>query len=169
MMSSRSDSTNIFGFLDTNRSLGYQATAMLMHRFSMRMFGTLGYQFSRQTSRQTPFFAGRRNVAADAGITGTNQEPAYWGPPQLSFNSGITGLSDQGYSVGRNQTHAITPSLFWSHGAHNLTMGGDVRRQQFNPVSQSDPRGTFSFTGAAAGSDFGGFLLGIRTQFDRLR
>ena len=28
-------------------------------------------------------------------------------------------------------------------------------------LSQEDPRGTFTFTGAAAGSDFAGFLLGI--------
>ena len=40
-------------------------------------------------------------------------------------------------------------------------MGADFRRQQFNLLSQQDPRGTFTFTGAAAGSDFAGFLLGI--------
>jgi hypothetical protein len=161
MMSTRSDSSSIFGFLDTNTSLGYQANVNWMHRFSMRVFGTLGYQFSRQQTRQTPFFSGRQNVAAAAGITGTNQEPAYWGPPQLSFNSGISSLGDSGYNVGRNQTHRITPSLFWSHGAHNFTMGADIAKQQYNPVSQTDPRGTFSFTGAAAGSDFAGFLLGV--------
>ncbi len=161
LMSTRSDSTSVFGFLDTNRVLGYQLTANWMHRFSMRAFGTLSYQFSRQTAFALPFFAGRQNVAAAAGITGTNQEPAYWGPPQLSFSSGIASLNDGQNSAQRAQTHSISPSLFWAHGSHNLTMGGDFRRQRVSPVSQSDPRGTFNFTGAAAGGDFAGFLLGI--------
>ena len=161
MMSTRGDSTSVFGFLDTNRSLGYQATVNWMHRFSMRTFGTLGYQFSRQTTNLNPFFAGRYNVAAAAGITGTNQEPNNWGPSQLTFSSGIASLSDAQHSAQRNQTHSISPSLFWSHGSHNFTFGGDYRRQRVNPVSQTDPRGTFHFTGAAAGNDFAGFLFGV--------
>ena len=32
------------------------------------------------------------NVSGDAGITGNNQEPVNWGPPSLSFSSGIAGL-----------------------------------------------------------------------------
>ncbi|MBV9744178.1 MAG: TonB-dependent receptor, partial [Acidobacteriia bacterium] len=39
--------------------------------------------------------------------------------------------------------------------------GGDFKRQEFNLLSQQNPRGTFSFTGVTAGSDFAGFLLGI--------
>jgi hypothetical protein len=46
-------------------------------------------------------------------------------------------------------------------GRHTITFGADVRRYQSNLLSQQDARGTFTFTGAAAGSDFAGFLLGI--------
>jgi hypothetical protein len=162
MMSTRSDSTSVFGFVDTTRSLGYQLTTSWTHRFSMRTFGTLQYQFSRQTSRLVPFFAGRYDVAGAAGITGTNRDAANWGPPQLIFSSGIASLSDSNTSAQRNQTHGLTPSLFWAHGAHNFTFGGDYKRLQVNPVTQSDPRGTFNFSGAATGgSDFAGFLLGV--------
>jgi hypothetical protein len=161
LMSSRSDSTNLFGFLDNNRSLGYQATLSWTHRFSMRTFGTVQYQFSRQTLSLVPFFANRYDVAAAAGITGTNRDAVNWGPPQLTFNSGIASLGDSNTSAQRNQTHGITPSLFWAHGAHNVTFGADYKRQQVNPVAQNDPRGTFNFSGIAAGSDFAGFLLGI--------
>ena len=161
LMSTRGDNTSVFGFLDTNTSLGYQANVNWMHRFSMRTFGTLGYQFSRQVSQINPFFAGRFNVAAAAGITGTNQEPDNWGPSQLSFSSGIAGLGDGLHSAQRNQTHSISPSLFWSHGSHNLTFGGDYRRIRVSPVQQADPRGSFFFTGAAAGYDFAGFLFGV--------
>ena len=40
-------------------------------------------------------------------------------------------------------------SLLWSRDRHNITLGGDFRRQQFNYLSQQNPRGTFTFTGAA--------------------
>src|SRR5262249_19690376 len=118
MMSTRSDSTSIFGFVDTNRSLGYQLTTTWTHRFNMRVFSTLTYQFTRQTSTALPFFADRLNVAQAAGISGTNQDPAFWGPPQLNFSSGIAALTDGSSLRMRNQTHSLSPSLFWSHGAH---------------------------------------------------
>ena len=70
-------------------------------------------------------------------------------------------MSDAQFSFNRNQTNTVSYSSFWNHGRHNLTFGGDIRRQLFNILSQQDPRGTFTFTGAAAGVDFAGFLLGI--------
>ena len=51
------------------------------------------------------------------------------------------------------------PSSF--RGRHNFTIGGDIRRHQIDILSQQDPRGRFTFTGAATGSDFADFLLGI--------
>ena len=52
--------------------------------------------------------------------------------------------------------------VLWNHGHHNVTLGGDFRRQEFNYLSQQNPRGTFTFTGVATGvSDFADFLTGI--------
>ncbi len=51
--------------------------------------------------------------------------------------------------------------MLWNRGRHNFQFGGDLRRQQFNYLSQQDARGAFTFTGAASGSDFADFLLGI--------
>jgi hypothetical protein len=70
-------------------------------------------------------------------------------------------MSDVQYSYNRTQNNALSYSSFWNHGRHNLSFGGDLRRQHFNVLSQQDARGTFTFTGAAAGSDLAGFLLGI--------
>ena len=61
----------------------------------------------------------------------------------------------------RNQTSALSADAFVSRGRHYLTYGGVRRWQQFNLLSQQDARGTFTFTGAAAGNDFAGFLLGV--------
>ena len=156
----RSDSPSIFGFDDTGSTLGMRSVVNWMHRYTQRMFQTVNYQYSRLATRTTPFFAGRENVSGEAGITGNNQDPANWGPPSLSFASGIAGLGDAQRSVTRDQTSGVTYSILWVRNSHSLSFGTDFRRQEFNLLSQQDPRGTFTFTGAATGSDFAGFLLG---------
>ncbi len=157
----REDTPNLFGFLDTTDMLGINTHVNWSHRFSQRLFLNLGYQFSRLATHVTPYFENRENVSGQAGISGNNQDPLNWGPPALDFTSGIAGLSDAQSSFNRNQTSAVSYSMLWNHNGHNLMFGGDFRREQFNYLSQQDPRGTFTFTGAAAGSDFAGFLLGV--------
>ena len=87
--SSRGDTPSVFGFLDTNGVTGVNTNVNLLHRFQQRLFTTLGIQFSRLDAHNTPFFANQQNVSGDAGITGNNQEPQNWGPPNLSFAGGI--------------------------------------------------------------------------------
>ena len=155
-------SPNIFGFLDTAETAGLNASATYRHTFSTHLTGNLTYNFSRLASRVTPYFANRENISGEAGITGDDQSPQNWGPPTLNFlSSGITGLSDAQQSFTRNQTSSLGYSGLWMPRPHNFSFGADFRRQQFNNLSQSDARGTFGFTGAAAGSDFADFLLGI--------
>ena len=161
LQSVRSDLPSVFGFQDTNSSLGVSTNVSWRHTFGSRFFGTFGAQFSRQTNRTDPFFANRINVSGGAGIGGNNQEAQNWGPPSLTFTSGIAGPSDAQFSNVRNQTTGVSYESFWARGKHNLSFGADYRRQQFNILSQQDPRGSFTFTGAAAGSDFAEFLLGI--------
>jgi trimeric autotransporter adhesin len=157
----RTDNVNIFGFLDDTEALGLNAGANWTYRPNPRYSMTFRYQFSRTSTRITPYFANKLNVSAAAGIGGNNQDPVNWGPPTLVFSSGITSLSDAQYSFNRNQSSSVGWSNFLNRGRHNLTFGADLRRVQFNVLSQQDPRGTFTFTGAAAGSDLAGFLLGI--------
>jgi len=161
MQDTRSDAPSLFGFLDTNRSLGLNAIANWRHTFSQRFFSTFGVQYSRQSIRLHPYFQGLTNVSGAAGITGNNQDPVNWGPPTLGFSNGINPLSDGLPSFTRNQTGAVSSDNYWNHGRHQFQFGGDVRRQQMNLLSQQNPRGNFTFTGAAAGYDFAGFLLGV--------
>lgn len=158
--STRTDNPNLFGFLDTSDLLGINTTLNWSHRMGHRMFLNLGTQFSRLSTKAKPYFEDRENVSGNAGISGNNQEGVNWGPPSLVFSSGITGLTDGLPSSDHNQTAALSSSLLWSRNGHNITFGGDFRRQQFNYLSQQNPRGTFDFTGAATGSDFADFLLG---------
>lgn len=161
LQSTRSDDTNLFGFLDNARRLGMNVQLGWRHQFTPRVFVNFGYQFSRFSATSIPFFANHENIAGQAGITGNNQDPLNWGPPSLSFASGITGLNDSQYSAIHNQTDGVSFDGLWNRGRHNFTYGTDFRRQQFNSFAQSDPRGSFGFNGLSAGSDFAGFLLGV--------
>jgi trimeric autotransporter adhesin len=161
LQSTRTDTPNLFGFLDTTDLLGLNARINWSHRFSQRVFANLGCQFSRSSTHTTSFFENRENVSAEAGIIGNNQDPFNWGPPTLSFSSGIASLTDAQSAFNRNQTNGITGSLIWNRSGHNFMLGADFRREESNYLEQQNPRGTFTFTGAAAGSDFADFLLGI--------
>ncbi len=121
--------------------LGFNSRYHWSHRFSQRVILSLGYRFSRLSTRTTPYWENRQNVSGDAGITGNDQDPMNWGPPSLTFSSGIAGLSDGQSAFDRNQTSALSSSLFWGRDHHNFTVGGDFRRQQFNYLSQQEPAG----------------------------
>ena len=171
----RTDSTtpSVFGFTDSTSTAGFQTVENWSHRFSQRMFLNMSYTFSRGSQLLTPYFANLQNISGEAGITGNNQAPQNWGPPNLNFSSGISGLADAQQSYTRSQTSSLGGNLYWNHRSHNITAGGDFRRQQFNYLSQANARGTFGFTGAAtaessngipmngAGADFADFLLGV--------
>lgn len=157
----RNSTPNLFEFLDTTDSLGLNANVNWRHNFSQRFFGTLGMQFSRLSTRTTSYFENRENISGEAGITGNNQEPVNWGPPTLSFSSGIASLSDAVPASNHNQTSAVSYDVLWVRGRHQFYFGGDFKRQEANLLSQQNPRGIFQFTGLATGYDFAGFLLGI--------
>jgi hypothetical protein len=153
--------TNLFGFLDTGETLGMNTTINLRRRIGSRLFTHFQFQYSYQSARTTPYFTNRENVSGDAGITGNDQNAVNWGPPTIVFSNGVASLTDAINSFNRNQTAAWSNDNFWSRGRHNVSFGGDFRRQQFNYLAQQNPRGTFTFTGAGTGSAFGDFLTGI--------
>jgi trimeric autotransporter adhesin len=161
IQSSRSDNANLFNFLDTTRTFGANLAAQWTTRPSQRFQMTFRYQANRQATRVAPYFANKLNVSAMAGITGNNQESVNWGSPTLVFAGGISSLSDAQSSYNRTENNTASYNGFWNRGRHNLSFGADLRRQRLNILSQQDARGTFTFTGAAAGSDFAGFLLGV--------
>lgn len=171
LQSTRTATPNLFGFLDTTDILGINSGINWSHRFSVGPFLNLGFTFSRLATRITPYWEDRENVSGDAGIAGNDQDSMDWGPPSLTFSSGVAGLSDAESSHDRSETNALSYSILWHHESHNFSFGGDFRRQEFNYLSQQDPRGTFTFTGAATqgtvnglatgGSDVADFVLGI--------
>ena len=159
--SSRADDVSLFKFVDSTDLLGINTNINWSHRFSQRLFIYSSYHFSRLRTLVRPEFENRQDISGAAGIAGNSQAPADWGPPALNFSRGIAPLSDAQSAFNRNRTDGYSASAGIYHGRHNVTIGGDVRRQQYNDLFQQDPRGTFTFTGAATGSDLADFLLGI--------
>jgi hypothetical protein len=174
--SSRANSTNLFGFVDTTNSLGIDTNVNWSHRYRHQTFVLLGYHLTRLRTEVKPAFAGDANVSGNAGIGGNDQDMPDWGPPGLTFSSGITGLGDANSAFNRNRTDMLSVDVKTGLRRHNFDYGGDFRRQEFNEYQQQNPRGTFVFTGAATqaggssssggastttGSDFADFLLGV--------
>jgi len=171
----RAVNPNLFGFTDTSHTVGMNATASWRRMFSQRFNINSTVTFSRQTVDATPYFDNRTNVSGEAGITGNYQNPAYWGPPSLNFNSVYT-LSDGNPSRTAGQQTQVSSVAQWTHRPHNFSFGVDIRRQEQNLITQANPRGMFTFTGAATGqtvngvavpgtgSDFADFLLGVPDQ-----
>ncbi|HUH63170.1 MAG TPA: TonB-dependent receptor [Terracidiphilus sp.] len=171
LQSTREGNANLFGFVDSTATLGIDTTIHWSHRFAPRMFLNAGYNFSRLRTLVRPEFENGRNISGEAGITGNDQDPADWGPPALSFASGFAALSDAQSAFNRNRTDGVSLSALFFRGNHYVTIGGDFRKQEYNEFFQQDPRGTFTFTGAAtagpvqnvatAGSDLADFLIGV--------
>ena len=156
----RSDNANLFHLRDATGTLGLDTNINWAHSFPHRLRLTTTYRFSRLRTQLHPNFAGRQNISGDAGITGNDQDPVNWGPPDLLFSSGFAALTDAQSAFNRNRTDALNLSAQYRRGRHVVSFGGDLRRQEFNQFTQANARGAFTFTGAASGSDFADFLLG---------
>jgi hypothetical protein len=132
--------------------------------------------FSRTSSSTLSDFAFTRNVAGEAGITGVATDPFDWGVPSLSFGS-ITALRDVAPS--RRLDRSWQASYGWTRpaGAHTWRVGGAYQQQLNRTQSDSNARGTFTFTGLytagalstvrGSGQDFADFLLGLPQQATR--
>jgi hypothetical protein len=166
----RAQDVNLFGFVDRTDTLG---TGSEIHwsRWTRGISLSASYAFNRMRTEVTPNFANRENVSGNADIGGNNQDPINWGPPALSFSSGFAGLSDSNSAFNRNRTDAFSASAVLYRRKHSITAGWDLRKQEYNYFAQQNPRGVFTFTGAATaqpgsatlttGSDLADLLIGI--------
>ena len=159
--STRTDSGNLFGFVDNLRNTAVNGVFNWSRRFSSGFSVTGTYAFRRNVTQTLPYFAGRENVSGNAGITGNAQALHHWGPPRLNFSGGIATLWDGQYAFDRTQSNALSSNGTWSRGPHSLSFGAGFFGQQFNLLSDQDARGTFVFTGVRSGIDFADFLLGV--------
>lgn len=177
--SQRANSDSLFNFTDTTNTLGVDGAVNWQRRYGYQMFVLLGYHITRQRIELRPEFSNKVNVSGLAGIAcgnctpavvgGNDQDSRDWGPPTLVFSSGIASLTDGTSEFNRDRTDASSARVTTTHGRHTIMAGGDFRRQEYNELQQANPRGSYTFTGAATGvsaatnigADFSDFLAGI--------
>jgi trimeric autotransporter adhesin len=142
------------------------------------VFNTLNVQYNRAKSESTNLYAYQTDVAGEAGIVGVSTDPFSWGIPALSFTS-VSGLRDLTPAIRTDQTITVSTNQMKPWKRHALRWGGDFRWMLADSRTDSNPRGSFVFTGlytgyAAAtggsarstgtGLDFADFLLGMSQQ-----
>ncbi len=154
--------TTLFGFEPLTQGSDLDASFRWSFQAPRQLWLRILYRVNRRSTRVNPHFANVTNVSADAGIAGTSQDPANWGPPTLRFSSGVATLTDVQYRSPRDleQFWSVEAGLF-SRRRHTITFGAGFSRYRADRFSQQDARGQFLFTGDATGSDLADFLLGI--------
>jgi trimeric autotransporter adhesin len=140
-----------------------------------RLTNVVRADFNRSRTRSQNLYAFSQDITGDLGITGVSQNPFDWGLPNLSFTN-FAGLQDINPQLLRNQTLTFSDNVIWNHGKHTWRWGGDFRRIQINPETDSNARGSFIFSGlntsqisggqtvTGTGYDFADFLLGLPQQ-----
>ena len=140
-----------------------------------RINNVLTVTYNRNSSTSTNLYAYNTNVVGAAGIEGVSSDPFDWGIPGLSFTT-IADLRDRTPSRRVDQRIQISNSTMRSWGRHAVRWGGEFRYLRLDSLSNSNPRGSFVFTGLytsalangravpGTGLDLADFLLGYAQQ-----
>jgi hypothetical protein len=157
----------------TNTSIAAPLGLNIIHG---RTIQNVNVNLARSSVVATNGFAGRENVAGEAGIqypSASSTDPANWGVPNLMF-SGITAL--RGAAATSRADTRVTAGYAWMRpiARHQLRLGGDIRFDASTSDINSNARGSFTFTGLyssggvpaarGTGTDFADFLLGLPQQ-----
>ena len=122
--------------------------------------------FGRQytTINEVNFFAtpALANAGTELGIPGFNSSAANPGVPNFSI-TGYDSIGGAGASVPLTQADISwqgTDVMSWTHGAHSISAGAEIRKLITNRSANNNVRGSFSFTGQYAGDGAADFILG---------
>jgi len=170
------DQTNVFpslGGRNTGSSLAVPLGFNISHG---RVQQTVNINYSHTSNTSLSRYAYVEDVAGGAGIMGVSTDPFDWGVPSLSFST-FSSVRDQAATARKDDR--ITIGYSWSHptAKHALRVGGEVRHDWSNSRTDSNARGTFTFTGAYSsglttaaprgGYDYADFLLGLSQSASR--
>jgi len=169
----KSDTAQLFGFLDPGNGLGDNTNLSWVHNVGPNALNTAQITFNRNRITQNSYFSYGTDVAAELGIQGTSQESINYGPPTLTFTN-FASLADALPSDSVVQSFTESEAYSWVKHNHTMTFGGDFKRQDRNTVTDQNARGTFTFDGIATsafnsagqplpntGLDFADYLLGL--------
>ena len=165
--------TQLFGFHDDSSGDGISSDITLTHNIASGMFMTTRFNFSRNANDSLPYFAYGTDWSRQLGIAGTSADPRNFGPPNISFTN-FGGLTDGSPSANHSQSAGINEGFTRIKGKQTITVGFEYRRMATNTISDSNARGSYTFSGlstsgfdslgfplANTGFDFADFLLGL--------
>ncbi len=175
-----SDVVNIFPQLGgKQRAQGYALSANYTAVRGDWVTSATVYSTRNNAQVKNPYTGGediesKLGIYADDFHNPVNTNPLNFGLPNLVFNN-FTGFSETQPNYQLTQVLGATVAASWTHGAHIVRFGGDVRGIQFNLFGGTDATGTYIFTGgytaieggptnnpvAVTGSSFADFLLGL--------
>ncbi len=173
MRRGKSQNTSTFPGLDssstnTGQNIGISGS----HSFQPRLQMSWRVSLNRTRNESSNSFAYSNDVEGNLGITGVSMDPINWGPPTVNLvNYGDLSLSNPNRNISQN--FSISGSMNKMARRHSFRFGAEFTATQRNSYSDSNGRGTFSFTGyatalldangrqtAGSGYDFADFLLG---------
>ena len=146
LQSRTSETFESFGCCDSLDGQGINANVNWRHRFGVRSFNNVTLLFNRNTNTTIPFFANGPDVAANLGIEGASPNPLNYGPPTLSFTN-YSGLSDTTDARTAVWSYGVNDLLQIRRGKHNWSFGGGFTHYLNNSITDSNGRGSFSFSG----------------------
>lgn len=171
-----SDQTSVFPALGGRSSGTSLAVPIGLNISHGRVLQTLNISYSRTSNTSTSKFANVEDVAGGAGIGGVSTDPFDWGVPSLSFST-FTGLRDQAATARNDERLTIGYSWVRPTAKHAFRVGGSFQQDWSNSRSDSNARGSYTFTGlyssGLAGSvdrggyDYADFLLGMAQSASR--
>ena len=172
----QNDRLSVFDSLDSaTNGTTFSVPVSLNIRYG-RSTHAINTSFSQTKSTSSSAFGFVRDVAGLAGIGGVSTDPFDWGVPTINFGS-FTALRD--VSPSRRNDRSFSAGYSWTRpaGSHTWRFGGDYQQSWNDSLSNSNARGTFTFTGLytagglttirGSGQDFADFLLGMPQQATR--
>ncbi len=147
----------------TSSTLSQSATLGLSHNWSSHVVESTTLTWSRSRVQVLSDNAyddalSPESLGIDLNVPSSAILPVNYGLPQISFTN-FSGFNDPFPSLVRNETFRLDDGITWVYKNHSIRFGGEVRRVELNTDSDPNPRGGFTFTGIATGSDFADFLV----------
>ncbi len=165
---------NPFAFRDETEGSGSNSSVNWTKNLSSRAFSNFTIGFNRNYNLTVPYFQALGvNTASQLGIVGASPDPRNFGPPSLNFTN-YGGLNDASPTTSAVNTLNLSESVTYRRGKHNWSWGGQWSKSMTNTITDSNGRGTFTFSGLSTsnfdaaglpvpgtGWDLADFLLGL--------
>lgn len=166
-----------YGSTETYQDSGRNAALSEIHIFSSNFINTLTVGYNRIFNYISSYGTGS-NESAKLGIPGSDLGGDATGLVNTSLSSGFVGIGDSGFSPyqGGTSIYHSADSVVIIRGAHDITLGGEIRRDQLNTIGYGSQDGHWKFDNlftaalsgstldSSTGSPIASFLLGLPRQ-----